>query len=403
MSFFLYYILRRYFVRLEFADGEIRLEKGIWFKRTTVLPVSAIMQIMVKRTLIMRIFHAKEVKLGTLNGEIKLYLKKGEYPPFLPEFRTAQIKSRFGEILFGAFIDTRALGGIFVFIAILRKISAVFGGDYSDKIVNAISTAAENVTRVLELLHIAVPKIAAALAVFAIASWIVAYLRKVARLSRFGISRRGNILFVKSGLITLYEHTLVLNSNGVFAASCDTITTILAGRAPLYLGNTMISPCVKRKNLTKTLHALCKMTIEKSKISPPKRTFLGFCGAPLGWSGAFAAALAVVYCTKLRAAILLKTALYSGVFVALYTAVICLVYMRYSGVRVGESVCVSGRKGLRLYNSIFAKGNIRMETRSQSLFQRKPGLCNIKISISGKRKFAARQLIKSEIPGCIRF
>lgn len=401
MSFFLYYILRRFFVRLEFTSDEIRLEKGILIKRAAAISISAITEIAVKRTLLLRIFRAKEVEIHTLGGKIKFYLQKNENLPFLPEFRTAQIKARFGEILFGAFIDTRALGGIFVFVAILRKIGTLFGGDYSNKIISAISDAAENVTRVLELLHIAVPKIAAAMAVFALASWITAFLRKSARLSRFEISRRGNILFVKSGLITLYEHSLVLNSNGFFAVSRDTITTIIAGRAPLYLRSTMISPCVKRMDLPKTLRALGGIELPKSGISPPKRAFLGFCGVPLGWCGVFIAALAVVYSTRLRAAMLLKTALYSGFLVSLYAAAICLLYMKHSGIAAGESVCVSARKGLRLYNSVFPRESIRMEKRSQSLFQRKSGLCNIKISMLGKRKFAARQIFKREIPRCI--
>lgn len=402
MSFLFYYILRRFFVRLEFTNNEIRLEKGILIKRAAVIPFSAITEIAVKRTLLLRLFRAKGAEIRTLGGKIKFYLHKTENLPFLPEFHTAQIKPRFGEILFGAFIDTRALGGIFVFVAILRKIGALFGGDYSDRIVAAITDAAENVTRALELLHIAVPKIAATLAVFAFASWIIAFLRKTARLSRFEISRRGNILMVKSGLITLYEHSLVLNSNGFFAVSRDTITTIIARRAPLYLHNTMISPCVKREKLPKTLLALCGTTLPKSKISPPKRAFMGFCGAPLGWSAAFAVALVIIYSTKLRAAMLLKTALYSGFLVSLYAAVICLLYMKRSGLATGESVAVSSRKGLRLYNSVFSCGNIHIEKRSQSLFQHKSGLCNLKISTSGKHKFAVRQLIKSETPCCIR-
>ncbi|MDE7397971.1 MAG: PH domain-containing protein [Oscillospiraceae bacterium] len=402
MSFFLYYILRRFFVRLEFTNDEIRLEKGILIKRAAVLPVSAITETMVKRTLFLRIFRAKEVEIHTINGKIKFYLHKNENLPFVPKIRRSLIRPRLGEILFGAFIDTRALGGIFVFVAILRKIGTLFGGDYSDRIIAAISDAAENVRRALELLHIAVPKIAATLAVFALASWIIAYLRKAARLSRFEISRRGNILMVKSGLITLYEHSLVLNSNGFLAVSRDTITTIIAGRAPLYLRNTMILPCVKRENLGQAIHTLCGMTLPKSKIAPPKRAFMGFCGAPLGWSAAFAASLVIVYSTRLRAAMLLKTALYSGIIVSLYATAVCLLYMKRSGIAAGESVCVSSRKGLRLYNSVFPLGNIRMETRSQSLFQLKSGLCNIRVFTVGRKKFLARQLIKRETPRCIR-
>lgn len=399
MNFLFYYILRRYFIRLELSDTQIRLEKGILLKRAAMIPVSVITEIAIKRTLFLRIFHAKEVTIHTLGGKIRFYLQKDESIPFIPEFRGVKIKPKFTEILFGAFIDTRALGGIFVFVAILRKIGTLFGGDYSNKIVSAISTAADNVRHTLELLHIAVPKIAAFMAIFALASWITAYLRKAARLSKFEISRCGNILHIGSGLITLYEHTLVLNSDGIYAQSRDTITTIITNRVPMYLRNTMILPCVKRQNLERAVRALCRITLPKSKISPPKRAFMGFCGAPLGWSGAFTAALILVYGSeKLRSAMILKTALYSGIIVSLYAAAICLLYMKRSGISTGRSVRVSARTGLRLYNSVFPRGNIRMETCSQSLFQYRSGLCNIRVFTVGRRKFLARQLIKSEIP-----
>lgn len=404
MNFLLYYILRRYFVCLEMSNTEIRLKKGILLNCAAVIPVSVITEIAVKRTALMRIFRAKEVTIRTLGGKIKFYLQKNENLPFVPEIHSAKIKPRTGEILFGAFIDTRALGGIFVFVAILRKIGVLFGGDYSNKIMTAISTAAENVRHALELLHIAVPKIAATLAIFALSAWIIAYLRKIARLWRFEVTRRGNILCVKSGLITLYERALVLNSGGIFAQSRDTITTVITNRAPLYLRNTMILPCVKRKNLGQAIHALCLMTLPKSKISPPKRAFMGFCGAPLGWSGAFITALILVYRSeKLRAAMILKTALYSGIIVSLYSAAICLLYMKRSGISIEKDIYISSRKGLRLYNSVFPHENIRMETRSQSLFQLKSGLCDVRLAAVGKRRFKVRQIPKSETPHCIRF
>ncbi len=403
MNFLFYYILRRYFVRLELSDTQIRLKKGILLKRAYMIPVLAITEIRIKRTLFLRIFRAKEVTIHTLGGKVRFFLHKNENLQLFPETRSAKIKPKLTEIMFGAFIDTRALGGIFVFVAILRKISTLFGGDYSDKIVSAISTAADNVRHTLELLHIAVPKIAAFMAIFALASWITAYLRKIARLSRFEISRRGNILHIRSGSITLYEHTLVLNSDGIYAQSCDTITTVITDRVPLYLRNTMIFPCVKRQNLGRAIHALCGITFPKFKTSPPKHAFMGFCGVPLGWSGAFAAALILVYCSdRLRSAMVLKTFLYSGIIVSLYAAAICLLYMKRSGIAAEKNTLVSSRIGLRLYNSVFSRRNIRMETRSQSLFQRRSKLCNIRVFTVGRRKFLARQLIKSEIPRCIR-
>ena len=79
MSFLFYYILRRFFVRLEFTNNEIRLEKGILIKRAAVIPFSAITEIAVKRTLLLRLFRAKGAEIRTLGGKIKFYLHKTSF------------------------------------------------------------------------------------------------------------------------------------------------------------------------------------------------------------------------------------------------------------------------------------------------------------------------------------
>lgn len=413
MNFLLYYILRKFFVKLRFSDKEICLEKGLLLKRAAVMPLSSVVKITARRTLIMRLFLAKEITVFTLGGKLVFYLSKNERLPFLPQKRDNVIKARFGAAAFGAFIDTRALGGLFVFTAVLRKFSAILGSEYFNRLISVLTGTVNELEKALGFFRVAVPRIAVTLAVFALGAWVFAYVRKLLRLSRFRVSKNGGMLFVGSGVLTLYEHMLVQNSAELFGAVsnqnsikspnsaaaiyCETVTTLITRRAPLYFRGVMVCPCVKRGELPKTLKTMFGMKIPQKKLRSPRRAFLGHIAAPLSWLGVFCALLAAAYCSG-YSAMLLKTVLYSGAIVNLYTAVLYLLYMYRSGIACGKNgAAVYARRGLRLYTAVLPNGVIKQITVSQSLFQKRSGLCNFKLGIVERRKFIARQLPKKEL------
>lgn len=399
MNFLLYYILRRFFVRLEFSENEIILEKGIFLRRKSVLPLKSIVRVSSERPLLLRIFAAKKITVYAVRGKITLYLRKTEQLPFLPEIRSVPLKPRFSAVMFGAFTDTRALGGIALLAAFLRRISSIFGGEYFDNIISAISDTAETLTNALSMLHIAVPRIAAVLAVFVLAAWSLAFVRKLLRLANHRAARHGNLLHVQSGVITLYEHTLVLNSAA--AVSVSPLSAVLAKRAPIYLRGVMIFPSAPSDKAPKIIRALCNIPVDNvPQIKPPKSSFFGFCAAPFWWAVGLSAALVLVYLSKsFRRAMLLKTVLYCALIISLYAVLVCLAYMKHSGIAAGKSaVSVSSRRSLRLFTSVVPRGTIVENTVSQSLFQKRGGLCNCRLATAERTRFTARHLVKNEIP-----
>lgn len=394
MKFLLYFVLRRVFVTLRFSDSEICLEKGLFVKRASVMPLSSVVKVTKRRTLIMRLFRAKEVTVSTLGGEIVFYLSQNERLPFLPERRSHALTPRFRDVMFGAFIDTRALSGLLVFTAVLRKFNAIFGSEYFDKLIAALTRTADELERVLGFFRVAVPRILVTLTVFSLGAWTFAFIRKLLRLCRFRVFKNGDLLFVGSGVLTLYEHALVLNSAAVI--SCDTLTTLITRRAPLYFRGVMICPCVRRGELAKTLKALCGVKLPQNRLASPKRAFFGHIAAPLAWFGAFAALIVLAYCSD-RSVMLLKTVLFSGAVVELYTAVMYLLYMPRSGIaRGGDVAAVTARRGLRLYTAVFPCDIIGQKAVSQNVFQKRSGLCNVKLALVEHRKFTARQISKNE-------
>ncbi|MBD5130182.1 MAG: PH domain-containing protein [Ruminococcaceae bacterium] len=403
MNLLLYYFLRKLFVKLYFTEKYIYLKKGVILRRLSVIPLDRVVRVTSERSLIMRIFGAKKMIVFTVSGNVTFYLRKSEDLPFLPEIRSVPVRPRFSEVIFGAFADTRALGGMALLAAFLRRISAIFGGEYFDRVMYALSETAETLSDALSLLHIAVPGIAALLAVFVLAAWSLAFARKLLRLANLRAARHGSLLRVQSGVITLYDHTLVLNSAAV---TVSPLSAILAKRAPVYLRGVMIHPAARRAKSAKMIRALCGIPVDGApKLKPPRSSFLGFCAAPLWWTVGFAAMLALVYISDgLRYAMLLKTALYSGLMISLYAVAVSLVCMSRSGLTVGErTVKLSMRRGLRLYAYSVPKVTLAEETISQSVFQRRSGLCHFRLATAERSRLTARQLIKSEIPRCTPF
>lgn len=400
MNLLMYYVLRRFFIKLRFSDNEISLEKGLIIKRVSVMPLSSAVKATSRRTLIMRLIRAKEITVFTLGGKIVFYLSVNEHFPLLPENRFHGIKPRFSDVMFGAFIDTRALSGLFLFTAVLRKFNAIFGSEYFYKLIHALTKTADELEKILGFFRVTAPRILVTVAVFTLGAWTFAYIRKLINLCRFCVSKNSGLLFVKSGVLTLYEHALVLNSalstNNAAMISCGTVTTLISRRAPLYFRGVMICPCVRRRDLSKTLKALCGETLPQDRLVSPKRAFLGHIAAPLSWFGIFAALIVLTYCSD-RSVMLLKTVLYSGAIVNLYTAVLYLLYMRRSWIALGKDVtAMTARRGLRLYTAVFPNDVIRQRAVSQSLFQRRPGLCNVKLALVERGKITVRQLPNSE-------
>ncbi len=398
MNFLMYYVLRKLFVRLEFKENKIILEKGIILRRKSVLPLKSVVRVTAERSPLLRIFAAKKITVYTVNGKITFYLYKNEPLPFLPEIRSVPLRPRFSAIMFGAFADTRALGGIALLAAFLRRLSRLFGGEYFDKLTAAISDTAETLTNALSALHIAVPKIAAVLAVFVLAAWSLAFAKKLMRLANLCAARHGNLLRVRSGVITLYEHTLVLNASAV---TVSPLSAVLAKRAPVYLRGVMIFPSAPSDKAPKILRALCRLSTGNiPQIKPPRSSLFGFIAAPFWWAVGLSAALAFVYLTRqLREAMLLKTVLYCAFIVSLYAVVVCWIYMRRSGISVGETtVGVSLRSGLRLIAVTAPRETVVESALSQSVFQRGDGLCHVRLSTAERQRLTARHLVKSEIP-----
>ncbi len=392
MKFLLFYILRRFFVRLEYTDKKITLTKRIIIEKTAVIPLSAIIKTVTRISPIMRIFRAREVTVYTLNGKIEFFLNQNEQPPFIPKMPEYCIKPRFFEILFGAFIDTRALAGIVFFAAMLQKIGSIVGGSYFDGIISALMTTAEKLSETLLMIHIAVPRIAAFAAAFATFSWIFAFLSKLIRLSGYCLSKSGKFVFVKSGVITLYETALVQNTNALLLRK--TAVCMFIKRFPVYYGADMIFPAASERIFAKISERFFGIPNENTALlKTPLRKIFGHITVPF-WAFIISSALLFVfYYLNLNQAQILKTVLYCAVFSSGYIAACGIALVKNAESSFGDfRIKLSFRRGTALYSVFFPREISRGFALSQNIFQRTAHLCDYKAFIVGRKSFRARQL-----------
>lgn len=401
MKIILYYLLRRFFVKLRFERGYIVLEKGLALRRRAVVPLKTITRTEIRRGPLLRLLYAKKITVETLSGKISFYMKKNEELPFLPKNRGPVIRPKRSSVFFGAFVDTRALSGVVLFSFTLYRIGKIFGSGYIERIIAAISDTAAGLSGTMERLHIAVPRAAAIAAVFLLTAWGFAFVTKLLGMADFRVSSHGGFITVRRGLITLYEQVVVLNNLDA-VISCQTVSAIAARKAPLYARSTMIFPPVGGNDVRRVLGSLCGMDIRASaETKPPLRALFGHCAVPLGWAGGFSAVLVLtklaLHFNLIPSAELLKTLLWYGLAASLWAVLACGLYWRFSGISEGsELLMIAARKGYRLYDGYIPKRMTVLKTLSQNPFQRRGGLCDLTITLYGKRRFRLRGIPRGE-------
>ena len=396
MDFILYYLLRRFTVRLEISKDSILMLKGLIFRREYYAPFEAVTLIEQRQTIIMRLFRAKEITIHTLSGRgFTLWLKNSEQ---IIDVCGVTIAPKKRAMLLGALVDTRALSGVVVFLLTMRRIYAVLGSGYYDKAISALYKAAGELKLVLERVNITIPQIAAVAAVIVALAWLSKFVWKVFAMSRFRVIAMRDFLVIRRGFFTLYQCAVVRrNINAV--VTTDNLTTLIFGAAPLYVRHTMIFPPAPREVRERITDILCDIPCEynQRRVKPPFRAIFGHCAQPLSWLAAFGGMYGLLwlgqYLEYIPPVPLLRSLMLAGAAVSLwYTAVYAIYMFRSSIVCTEKSAEITARRGARLYT---AAVNSKMRTQnvlSRNIFQLVSGLCDAEIRVLGGGRFKLRNI-----------
>lgn len=390
MKIILFYILRKFFVNLEINRASIALETRFIIVKKSEILRRDIVRVQIRRTPVLRFLNAREITVFTQSAKIRFFLSEDESFDLMKIPAKTALKPRFFERLFGAFIDTRALAGILLFVFTLRKIGKIFGGNYLDSVLRAIFTTAESLSKALEIAHIVLPKTAVFLAVFALAAWLFSFIKKAVSLSRFELRADNSAVFVKSGLITLYEDLLVQNTAAVVART--TLFSLITKRSPLYYRGVLVFPCADKSACRRILRAFFKIRMPNAPAArSPRRAVFGHCAVPLWLFFGFSAALFALLLSGNGSALIIRTALTAGIIISAYLFLLFFLYMQRAVFSFSEEAfIISSRKSTALYTAFFPSSLVVGEVCRCSIFQRMSGLCNLKLLLIEKRHFTAR-------------
>ncbi|MGN0649909.1 MAG: PH domain-containing protein [Oscillospiraceae bacterium] len=396
MDFILYFLLRRFTVRLTISKEYIRLIKGLIIRRDFFVPFEAVTLIEQRQTVIMRLFGAKKITIHTLSGRgFTMWLKNSEK---IIDVQGAAITPKKRSMLLGALVDTRALSGVVVFLLTMRRLYTVLGSGYYDKAIAALYKAAGELRLALERVNITIPQIAAVAAIIVALAWLGKFAWKLFAMSRFRVIAMRDYIVIRRGFFTLYQCAVVRrNINAVITT--DNLTTLIFGAAPLYVRHTMIFPPAPPKIRRRVTDILCGIPCEynQRRIKPPFRAIFGHCAQPLSWFAAFGGIYGLLwlgqYLEYIPPVTLLRSVMLVGAAVSLWYAAVYAVYMFRSSIICTEySAEITARRGARLYT---AAVNSKMRTQnvlSRNIFQLVSGLCDAEIRVLGGARFRLRNI-----------
>ncbi len=413
MDFIFYYLLRRFFISLSFDNESIHLEKGLILRRVSDIPYSSAALYEIRRSPLLRLLGGSHVTIVTHSGKVSFYLRRGEKLPFLPKHTRAAIRPSRLQIIYGAFEDTRAFGGTFTFAAAISRVGNILGKEYSGKITAALESAADSLSGTLSSVNIAVPRIAAVIAVFLMTAWLFAFVKKAVMLSRFSLSAQNGVITAKHGFITLYERTLVLNNiNAVISRKA--VTGTLSGTAAVYCMGRMFFPPIKDSKREQLLNSVFHLPLPRhanrakyanihtnyaniSAKKPPPKAVFAYCAAPFWWFIGSAALLAAVYFGESRRVIqplpLMRSVLWFMAAIGLYNVFARALYMKRCAVKAGgeiyEITCI---KQSRLYAAEIPSQKVVWKKTRFTPFSLKSGLCDQYFGVYGEGSFRLRQV-----------
>ncbi len=398
MELIFYYILRRFFVQLHVENGILLLRKGLVLRRYFRIPFKAVRRIDIRRTPLLRLLHGKKVTVHTFSGKVSFYLQRNESFSFIPHSRTyPPVKPRFSSVLAGAFSQTKALGGTILFSITTARLGSLFGNVYYDAFTKLINDTAKGLDELLAELRIAVPRITAVLAVFIAAAWLFAFVRNTIRLSRYTVVFCRESVTIRHGLITLYESIFPSDVPDAVIIR-DTATTLASGAAPIYRSGKMVIPPLCGEKRRKALKLLYPAPCYDLDATPPPRAFFGHIAVPLGWGTASAALLILTYLTISDP--VLRTLLWGILWVSIWFCILFGVYMRRSGITNSRHTArVAARRGSELLTAYIPHEAVAYSRTDSNPFQRKSGMCDLRLYAQGRIKLRLRNIRSSDISG----
>lgn len=194
----------------DISPHRLRLCRGIFFTRTTLVPLRWVTTLTVERPLWMRPFGAVRVSADTDGGnhkfaDLQLTVWRQQAKLFLPESEDGIYHhAKAWRIWLLSFLSSDSLGGLLLLTAALRQSSVILGEGIRNKVMNNLENAADMLA--------AIPRTAALLILILAIGWVAGTVRHLLRHLPFALCRRKDTLTIYTGRFTRRIHCCAVDA-----------------------------------------------------------------------------------------------------------------------------------------------------------------------------------------------
>lgn len=370
----------------DISPHRLRLCRGIFYHRITLVPLRWVTTLTVERPLWMRPFGAVKVSADTDGGnhklaDLRLIVWRQQASLFVPDAEEGvYLRAKGWRIWLLCLLSSDSFGGLLLLITALRESSVILGEGIRHKVMSNLENAADTLA--------VIPHTAALLILIVAISWVAGTVRHLLRHLPFTLYRCKDSLTIYTGRITRRIHCCAVDTINYV----DIRQTLVAHLLKVYTVYISCTGYGKDKNTLAVAIPPCRRIAEEwgllfphckpctVRLHPAKGAIfrylrmplilllaLPFIGQVVGWVFPLWRELAI-YLSLL------------GVIPCLWLGAVRLATCRIAGVGHGEGqywLCYP--RLLSLHRVTIPQDKVAMIHIRQSLWQRRRGVCDLRI------------------------
>lgn len=259
----------------------LRLCRGLFWRRTTLIPLRWVTTLTVERPLWMRLLRGARVSADTDGGhhrlaDVQLTVWRRQAALFLPDSKGGVYwHAKAWRIALLSVLSSDSLGGLLLLATAVRQSSILLGERIQNTVINNLEAVADRLTRL--------PRTAALLILILAVGWAVGTVRRLLRHLPFALCRREDTLTVYMGYITKRIHCCAMRAVNYIDIR-QTLAAHLLGLYTAYISCTgygkdkntlavIIPPC-RQRQMAKEWAILfphlrpCDVTLRPAKGAP---------------------------------------------------------------------------------------------------------------------------------------
>ncbi len=399
-----YGVLRWARFRVTIEDGMLSIRSGLFFSRVAEVPLSSVTCVYVENDPVLTLFGAVKVAIDTnawefKNSDFEFYISRKRVGELCDALKTVTPRNRIylctlRQIALMSLSSASALSGLLVTASIINTGGKLLGDTLEKRLV-------ETLNAVTKLLSQIIPPAATTLAALLVVGSCISFLMTLFKHMSFVVRCNKKGVLIEQGFFRHKRSFIRRDAIGVGIISMPPLLHLFR-RASLCIHasgygtengeRSILFPVERAREADRSMHLLgidlCKG--DRLSLRVPRRAMSRAVFVPSVW-------LAVLTALTVTASLLMPSIrqiiLIFGIFVGVINAY--WLYLRISHTRRGGAelrggVRVFGFRGLTLTDSRFKKGCVDSIVVTEGPFDRRRGLCTLRVTLRGEKAYCAR-------------